>query len=69
MVKIPSQVPSIRIGHRPHGPNHTPESAKLHGRSKMEHLVRDTLVCQLRSMASGQEGELSIGELRSHDVE
>ena len=53
LVKVPSQVPPIYIGHRPHRPDHASKAAELHGRSEMEHLVRDTLVRQLRSVASG----------------
>src|SRR6267142_361956 len=69
LVKVARQVPPIHIGHRPHRPNDTSETAKLHGCGEMEHLVRDALVRQLRGVTSGQEGELGIGELRSHDVE
>jgi len=35
----------------------------------MEHLVRHTLVGQFCGVTSGQEGELSVGKLRSHNVE
>src|SRR5229473_3915734 len=67
-VKIPSQALPIRICHRPHCPNDTPESAELHGSSKMEHLVHNAVVSQLCGVTSGQEGELSIRELRPYDV-
>ena len=35
----------------------------------MKHLVRDALIRQLCGVTSRQEGELSIGELRSYDIE
>src|SRR6266851_3837041 len=68
-VKIPSQALPIRICHRPHCPNDTPESAELHSSSKVEYLIRNTLLCQLCSVTSRQECELGVRELRPYDVE
>jgi hypothetical protein len=34
----------------------------------MEHLIHNAVVSQLRGVTSGQEGELSIRELRPYDV-
>src|SRR5216683_4916296 len=68
MVKSPNQDPPIYIRHCPHRPNDTPESAELHSSSKMEYLVRNTLLGQLCCVTSRQEGKLSIRELRLYDV-
>src|SRR6202008_80226 len=57
-VKVTGQVSPIRIRHCPHRTHDTSKSAELNSCCKMQHFVRDTLVSQLRGVASGKEGKL-----------
>lgn len=68
-VEAISDVPSIRIGHRPHCPANAPESAILHRGGEMEGIVSDTLISQLHRLAGREKRELCIEEWRPYNVE
>ncbi len=47
LVEVFRQVPSVFINHRPHRPDHAPESAVLHRSSKVQRFVGDARLGQL----------------------
>src|SRR5712672_2676163 len=68
-VKVSSDVWSVDVGHCPHRPNYTSESAILNGRGEVESLVSDAIFRDLCSMTSGEERKFGSRKLRSYDIE
>jgi hypothetical protein len=60
---------SVVVDHRPHRPDHAPESRILYRRRKVESLIHYAFFRQLRCVTSRQEREFGRRKSRPNDVQ